>query len=161
MNALSLLKKNFVWNTLANMRILAAIGEAGADADALHLLSHALIAEYIWFLRIEGFDTATRDVWPALSIGECRERCSENDAIIGAYIAGATEAELGRSVSYKNSRGEAFTNVVADILTHVTHHSAYHRAQINRRLRECGAQPAVVDFISFSRGEWPEAAGHQ
>lgn len=157
MDTLSQLKKTFVWNTLANTRILTAIEEAAADAAAVTLLSHALTAEYIWFLRIEGFDTTTRDVWPTLSLGECRERCGENDAIIGAYLAGASEEELARDVSYRNSRGEAFTTAVADILAHVTHHSAYHRAQINRRLRECGAKPAVVDFISFARGEWPEA----
>ncbi|MCZ7556592.1 MAG: DinB family protein [Bacteroidia bacterium] len=156
MDTLSQLKKTFVWNTLANKRVLAAIEEAAADAAVVTLLSHALMAEYIWFLRIEGFDTTTREVWPALSPAECRERCGENDAIISAYLTSASEAELARDVSYKNSRGDAFTTSVADILTHVTHHSAYHRAQINRRLRECGAKPAVVDFISFARGEWPE-----
>ncbi len=149
-------RKTFRWNTLANLRVIDAIQTAGMDDAATGLLSHSLTAEHIWFLRIEGFDTRTRDVWPLLSLNECRDRCAENDAIAADYFAKASAVELDRSIQYRNSKGESFTGIISDILTHVSHHSAYHRAQINRRLRELGAVPAVVDFISFSRGEWKE-----
>lgn len=157
MHVAAVFRKTFEWNTLANLRIISAMQLAGPDDTCVELLSHCLTAEHIWFLRIEGFDTRTREVWPQLRLNECLERCRENDAIAAAYFSNATDAELSRTVQYRNSKGEIYSGIVSDILTHVSHHSAYHRAQINQRLRKAGAAAAVVDFISFTRGEWTEA----
>ena len=40
---------------------------------------------------------------------------------------------------------------MADILTHVTMHGAYHRAQIAAAVRESGGEPAYTDFIHAAR----------
>jgi len=54
---------------------------------------------------------------------------------------------LTERVSYTNSKGEAWTNTVEEILTHVTIHSAYHRGQIASSLRSAGMEPAYTDYI--------------
>ena len=41
------------------------------------------------------------------------------------------------------------TCTLAETLQQVTMHSAYHRGQVNARLRELGAQPPLVDFIAW------------
>ncbi len=149
-------RKIFRWNVLANIRMIDAIAPEGNNDALVELLSHILAAEHIWLLRIEGFDTRTREVWPLLALTECRERCLENNAIVMRYLANAEEEDLARIVTYSNTKDEAFSNSVADILTHVTHHSTYHRAQINSRLRALGAAPAIVDYISFARDSWQD-----
>ena len=48
-------------------------------------------------------------------------------------------------------KGEAWTNTVEEILTHVTVHSAYHRGQIASDLRAAGMTPAYTDYIHAVR----------
>ena len=55
--------------------------------------------------------------------------------------------KLAEAVSYKNSKGEVWSNSVQDILMHVVIHSAYHRGQIAADMRSAGHVPAYTDFI--------------
>ena len=59
----------------------------------------------------------------------------------------ANEAGLSHPVSYRNSKGENWTNRKDDILLHVIMHSAYHRGQIATDMRAAGFTPASTDFI--------------
>ena len=58
---------------------------------------------------------------------------------------------FNRMVEYRNSKGEAWSNRVEDILTHVLMHSAYHRGQIALEMRAAGTEPAYTDFIHAVR----------
>lgn len=55
--------------------------------------------------------------------------------------------DLAQTISYRNSKGEAFANLIVDVLTHVILHSAYHRGQIASHMRDTGQTPAYTDFI--------------
>lgn len=51
-------------------------------------------------------------------------------------------------------------SMLAETLQQVTMHSAYHRGQVNTRLREVGAEPPLVDFIAWvwlgkPTAQWP------
>lgn len=51
-------------------------------------------------------------------------------------------------------------STLAETLQQVTMHSAYHRGQVNIRLREVGAEPPLVDFIAWvwlgkPAAQWP------
>ena len=71
---------------------------------------------------------------------------------VGRTISpGSLRLDLIRMVEYRNSKGEAWSNRVEDILTHVLMHSAYHRGQIALEMRASGAQPAYTDFIHAVR----------
>ena len=60
-------------------------------------------------------------------------------------------ADLSQTVTYKNTKGEAWSSSIGDILTHVLMHSAYHRGQIASHMREQGHTPAYTDFIHAVR----------
>jgi uncharacterized damage-inducible protein DinB len=52
---------------------------------------------------------------------------------------------------------------LGETLTQVTMHSAYHRGQVNARLREVGAEPPLTDFIAWvwygkAAATWPSQA---
>jgi len=46
------------------------------------------------------------------------------------YINSVTTAELDNEVNSNGNNGHVFTNTIAEILTHITSHSQYHRGQI-------------------------------
>jgi len=59
--------------------------------------------------------------------------------------------DLHDELAYKNQLGESFSSKIVDILSHISHHYAYHRGQIARSLRECGIEPPKTDLIIFRR----------
>jgi uncharacterized damage-inducible protein DinB len=61
------------------------------------------------------------------------------------------ERRLESGITYRNTKGEPWTNSVGDILMHVTMHSAYHRGQIAAAMRAEGHAPAYTDFIHGAR----------
>ena len=144
--------RTFDFNARANMRIAEALQAAGRPLDEeVKLLGHILNAEKIWFLRLEGFDTGATAVWPTLTLNECADLARITAETAKGFLQRRDGAAFEQRVQYRNSEGDVFSNSVADILTHLSHHGAYHRAQINRLLREHGNTPAKVDFITFAR----------
>ncbi|MFZ1731794.1 MAG: DinB family protein [Bacteroidota bacterium] len=145
--------RTYDFNTQANQRIVDALRAVDQPIDeALGLLGHMLHAEKLWFLRLEGFDTGTLTAWPSLTLNECAELAAITGDSAHSFIKRLDDQSIEVRVQYSNSKGDVYTNTIADILNHLSHHGAYHRAQINRIIREHGAEPAKVDFISFARG---------
>jgi len=90
-------------------------------------------------------------VWPAFSLADCEKHLAMAELQWQAFMQALTEAELGREVNYKNTKGENWRGQVADILTHVFMHAAYHRGQIATAMRDAGGVPAYTDFIHAAR----------
>src|SRR5262245_143105 len=67
------------------------------------------------------------------------------------FLADAALSDPARIVAYANTKGERFRSTVADILTHVMLHSAYHRGQIASAVRTAGGVPALTDYIHAAR----------
>jgi uncharacterized damage-inducible protein DinB len=84
-------------------------------------------------------------VWPELGIDACREEVAALARLWPEFLD-AHRNSLDDTVSYTNTKGEAWTNTVEEILTHVTIHSAYHRGQIASDVRGAGMTPALTDY---------------
>jgi uncharacterized damage-inducible protein DinB len=112
-------------------------------------MSHIIAAELLWLSRMEG-TPAPLPVWPDLSLEDCQERQRDLARRLTRSLAGWADP-LSRQVSYTNSKGEAWSNTVEDILTHVVIHSAYHRGQIASDVRASGLEPAYTDYIHAVR----------
>lgn len=137
----------------ADERALAALAAApeASRAEPLRLLGHVLAAERVWLLRLRGEDAAAQPIWPALGLSECAALAAANAEAFTRYLAGLTDEAAAAEVSYANSRGASFRSRVADVLTHVALHGAYHRGQVAASLRAAGAEPVNTDFITFAR----------
>lgn len=136
----------------ANERILRALANGGdTDERAVRLFSHILFAERIWVARLQGKDSSALPIWPGDETVDCEALVRSNREAYAAYLAALTEAELERTVSYRNSKGASFATSVRDILTHVALHGQYHRGQVNLLLRAGGLEPAPVDYILYVR----------
>lgn len=125
-------------------------GDRPELGDATRLYAHIAAAEHLWLSRIEA-TPPTVAVWPALSLDEARALAVREGARFAALVEGADDATLGRVVSYRNSKGQDFVNVVSDIVTHVATHGEHHRGQIARLVRAAGGVPPNTDFIQFAR----------
>jgi len=133
----------------ANAAVLGAIRAhraAAADPDLRSLLQHVLIANRFWLLTVLAL--------PFLHDEESRPPDSFDDLIARyrttheqewAWIAGATDTELARTLSDPRIPGGACS--VADAMLQVCLHTQGHRAQCATLLRRLGGIPPTTDFI--------------
>ena len=145
MNLSEHLRRQFVYDAWANREVLKAI-QAGGESDekSVQLMGHILAAERLWLERLLQ-RPQSGPVWPNADLETCRR---ENEALASLWLEYLAKAvDLGQAISYKNSKGEAWTSAVGDVLTHVVMHSGYHRGQIATHMRATGKTPAYTDFI--------------
>lgn len=67
------------------------------------------------------------------------------------YLDQLDDAALARVFEYQSYEGPRFRNTIEEILTQLFGHSWYHRGQIAQLVRSIGAEPAVTDFVFWSR----------
>jgi len=147
------LRKQFAYNDWANREVLAAVEKTTktkSDPRSLELIAHILSAETLWLERIQQ-QPQSLPVWPEFDLAGAHAQADKLRDLWRGYLDGLTDETLSRPVTYRNSKGEAWTSTVADILTHVLLHSAYHRGQIASHMREAGQTPAYTDFIHAVR----------
>jgi uncharacterized damage-inducible protein DinB len=141
------LERLFAYDTWANGEEVSRLRAIGAPAPALRLLGHVIGAQWIWLARLRN-ESARMAVWPELTIDQC---ASELDALRQAWRDILQHVDPESSIEYRNTKGDAFTSPVDDVLTHVLMHSAYHRGQIATVVRQGGQTPASTDYIHAAR----------
>lgn len=134
----------------ANREALASLRRAGQPPErAVALIAHIAAALALWHERImrEG---RTIEVWPGWSI---RETESELELLFANWndLVRKYDDAAGEMISYTNTKGEAFTSSIRQIVTHVMFHGSYHRGQIATLLKNAGHEPAYTDYIHAAR----------
>ncbi len=141
------LRRQFAYDAWANREVLATLGvSARSTTRPLQLLAHILSAERLWLERILK-QPQSLPVWPDFGFEEYQTQITELAQLWQEFLSQLSPSGLSDEVMYKNSKGEAWTNSVGDIVTHVLLHSAYHRGQIASHVRAGGEQPAYTDYI--------------
>lgn len=144
-------RRFFAYDDWANREVITSFNAAGTPPTrSLTLLAHVLGTEYVWYSRLIS-KVSPFAVWPQLTVVNCEQHAIALKRIWEDYLNETGPDDLQRGISYKNTKGESFTNSVADILTHVVMHSAYHRGQIAIDMRSHGHTPAYTDFIHAVR----------
>jgi uncharacterized damage-inducible protein DinB len=150
-NVADYLRRQFAYDAWANREVLKAIGAAGGENNrSLQLMSHILAAERLWLERLKQVPRST-PVWPQYDLSVCEQEAGALERQWFEHLDLITAGDVAQTVSYKNSKGEAWTSTIADVLTHVLLHSAYHRGQLASYMREKGQTPAFTDFIHAMR----------
>jgi len=143
----------------SHRKVLAALQTVPADRrgfepfqKAVNLMGHLVAARRTWLHRLGSSTKRPADLFP--SDVACDDLPGELEAMEqdwSLYLEGLDERELERVVAYQSFEGGWFRNVVADILTQLYGHSLYHRGQIASLVRAAGGEPAVTDFIFWTR----------
>jgi uncharacterized damage-inducible protein DinB len=153
-----LFQRIFHFNMLSNLQLVEALRALSREkAEEQRLISHVLLAEKIWLLRLDGYDTGAVDVWATLDWEEAAQLARINGEAYRSFLARIDDSSLYGRTQYSTQQGDVWKNTVADILTHVSHHGSHHRGQINRLLREKGDAPLRQDFIVYARENREEA----
>ena len=140
----------FDYELWALRRLLEALESSPRSESAATTFAHVLHAYQIWHDRIDGIDGPVTP-WEKLTIPECRDMLDRLERRYRVTLERLTRDDLRSSVTYRTTEGQQSSNSTGDILLHLSLHSAYHRGQVNRYIREAGGEPAVIDFIVFAR----------
>jgi uncharacterized damage-inducible protein DinB len=150
MDLLSHLRQTILHNAWANQQVADALEPVTKPpAKAVLVLAHIVGAERLWHSRLVG--NGSPEVWPALNVAQCAKAIRELSHVWTMWFGTLAVSDLDRTVSYVNSKGEPWSSTVREIITHMTHHSAYHRGQIATLIGSAGFTPAYTDFIHAVR----------
>lgn len=116
-------------------------------------LLHISDAEQLWLARVKGNPL---DEWPSASFEGGKEILIHHFLTPSIswkrYISELSDGGLTQQFTYKNSKGDEFTNQIAGALTQVTNHSTYHRGQIVSILHQLEeTNIPQTDFIKYQR----------
>jgi uncharacterized damage-inducible protein DinB len=127
-----------------------------AFEKAVTLLAHVIAGRQLWLFRFGVSPEAPKDFFPkGLALGELARRVAETEVAWEKYLGRLDDGELARDFEYRSLDGGAFRNTVEDILTQLFGHSWYHRGQIASLVRAAGGEPAVTDFVFWTRQALP------
>ncbi|HKZ79018.1 MAG TPA: DinB family protein [Pyrinomonadaceae bacterium] len=118
---------------------------------AVDLLAHIAAARLMWLYRF-GVASENADLFPRnVAWQELPALVGKMEAAWLNYLTKLDDSELGRIFEYQSYEGARFRGRVEDILTQLFGHSWYHRGQIAALVRAMGGEPAVTDFVFWSR----------
>jgi uncharacterized damage-inducible protein DinB len=149
------------YNYWANRRLLArADGLSAAQLtdklpymwdSILRTMAHVLGAEWIWRQRFqEGISPAAmldRDQFTTLEV--LNQRWDEEEAVMRDYLAGLSDADLERVVTYQNTKGDTFNRPLWQLLTHAVNHGTQHRSEVALYLTNFDCSPGDMDITVF------------
>ncbi len=151
MNVADHLRRQFAYDAWANQEVLKALRANGGGTErSLQLMTHILAAERVWLERLKHQPQSVA-VWPEPDLARCEAEAVTVAKLWFEHMDLITAGDVAQSVSYTNSKGESWTSMIVDILTHVIMHSVYHRGQIASHMRENGQTPAYTDYIHGTR----------
>jgi uncharacterized damage-inducible protein DinB len=157
------------YNSWANHRVLDACAPLTTEQFSRDLkssfpsvratLEHIMWAEWIWLGRWKGHSQTGQLGGELTDLAAIRARWNPIEADLQGFVRGLSTADLDRVVEYRNTKGQAFTNPMNQMLRHLVNHGTYHRGQVTMMLRQLGAAPATTDLIAFYRER--AAAAHK
>ena len=124
------------------------LGLPQPEEYCLKMLSHILLAEEVWLLRLQA--KPTREVWQPLPVGELKSLSEANNAEWRKVL----KMDLSRNFRFRRFSGEESESNLGDIAIHVCTHGVYHRGQIAAQAARVGLKCPPTDFIVFSRLGW-------
>jgi uncharacterized damage-inducible protein DinB len=149
----------FEYERDAHAKVFAALDTVPADRrggpeyrKAISLLAHIVAARRIWLGRFGVIPLAAGPLFPEdLDLAAVAAQWREVQEAWVKYLAGLTDADLGRVFEYKSLDAGRFRNRIEDILAQLYGHSWYHRGQIAMLVRAAGGVPAITDLVYWCR----------
>jgi len=114
---------------------------------------HIWDAQSIWLDRLHNIEITD---WPGKTFSgttaEAVAALVANSTTWVDFVHSLDVAVLGKSVWYKNIKGDEFSNTYVQIIAHVMNHGTYHRGKLVTMLRGTGfTSLASTDLIGFLR----------
>ena len=162
------LRNHLEYTTWASKRLLDAVAGLSpeqltrdfqtADRSIVGTLAHIYAGDRVWLARVTNaspsqfISDADRDLsvlardWPAL-LDRWRQ-----------WATPLTDQSILAPVSYKDLKGNPYSQPVWQIVLHVVNHGTHHRGQVSGFLRTMGQAPPPLDLMAFYRAQAAAAA---
>ena len=160
------------YNAWANDAVLdkaSLVGEAdyfvtaaGLSFGSLHAtLVHILVGEIVWLARWQGgrppdalrdarqADRLAREEIPTFA--HLRAMWLEEQAKTASFVAGLTDERVEAVLSYEDQYGNAWSQPLWQLMSHVVNHGTQFRAEAAVRLTQLGLSPGDLDLIVWLR----------
>jgi uncharacterized damage-inducible protein DinB len=135
----------------ANRRVIDALERIpNPPARAIAVMGHILSAQHVWIGRIMHESTFVA-IWEDIPVSWMVETAERQHRQVVSHISAIAESEIAELVEYVNTKGDAYKSSLLDILTHMSHHAAYHRGQVVQLIRPMLKEAPVTDFIIWKR----------
>lgn len=146
----TLLQDLFSYHHATNQEIIAHLNEYSEKiSERSHdLISHTIVAHQLWNNRIDSKIDAHFSLGQIIPLNQCDKTDTQNHENTGNILE---NHDLDKNITYTNSRGEEFTNTIAEILTHIANHTSHHRGQLMTELKNCGIPTLKTDYIFHKR----------
>ena len=140
----------FVW------RAVLAHEPSAEDDFVVESLVHLHMVQFAWLSIWRGEDVAmtTRDDFYGLAA--VRDWARSYHRRVAGFLEGLTDDRLESNIEVpwtdfieKEIGRPPAPARLGDSVYQVAAHSAHHRAQVNRRIRELGGEPGMVDYIGW------------
>ena len=139
--SVTLVREHYDYHHWANRRLFdlaAGLGAGLTREMGAHwsfptlkgMFAHIYGADNIWLTRWKG-SSPSRLLGDAdfASMTDLRARWDALEAEQRAFVAGLTEADLPRPLSYRNTEGKEFQVALGALLQHVVNHATHHRSE--------------------------------
>lgn len=141
----------FDYDLTTNLAIIDMIQLAGISGEPIKLMAHLLASQQIWLSRCE-CDPIPRDAqWPDWPADSLKAIAEQNITDWVNFLEKQSPDDFNKIITYKNSKGIAFSNPLQEILAHLINHGTHHRAQIGIYLKQAGLQLSPTDYIFYLR----------
>ncbi|MFO0892343.1 MAG: DinB family protein [Isosphaeraceae bacterium] len=147
----------------AHRKVLESFETVPADGrqsatfqKALDLMGHIIVARRIWLYRLGFNPDRPAQIFPTgISMEELARDLEGMERLWEDYLRKLDAAELDRVLRYQSLDAGWFESRLVDILAQLFGHSWYHRGQIASLVKASGGEPAMTDYIYWSRKSIP------
>ncbi|MBI4427757.1 MAG: DinB family protein [Ignavibacteriales bacterium] len=147
------------WATIRVLDVLEPLSEEqftkdlGSSHGGIHgTVVHMFGADWIWFERWKGNSPTTLVTPEHLPTRQAlRERWQDHFKDLKRFISTLDDGKLLKPHSYKDMKGNPYTQPLYHQMQHKVNHSSYHRGQIVALVRQVGAKAQSTDLINYYR----------
>ena len=153
----------YEYNYWANKRMLSVIEPLPPDQFVKDIgvshggirgtLVHIMGGEEIWVKRWKGeqaISMAKADMFPTFESVLNRWEMVEME-VMGFCHMLKTDDDILKIISYKDMKGNSYSQQLYQLMQHLINHSTYHRGQVVSMLRQIDVKPIGTDMVVFFR----------
>jgi uncharacterized damage-inducible protein DinB len=159
--SLAMIRDLYEYNRWANHRLFdfaVGLGEEVCGRDlgkhfsvptVTRMFAHLYGAEWGWLSRWKGTSPTAIAGAELTTMTAVRQRWDELEGEERAFIDGLGEADLARSVNYRNTEGKAYSAPLGQLLQHVANHATHHRSEIATMVTLLSGSPPDTGINSW------------
>ncbi len=151
----------FDYDRWANERLREAVAKLPPDAIDRELgsqfsfptlkgmMAHIMGGQIVWVARWKGEPPSVPTAKDFPDLAALCERWARAEADLAVFAEGLVEADLARTIQYKNPQGQAFALPLAHLIRHLVNHGTHHRSEVSTMLTVLGVSPPPTDLTVY------------